>query len=42
MKNDNGEHCPRCGEETLHFSQGIIECSECGWWCFDKEDGKNG
>lgn len=38
MKNKNPTTCQKCNT-TLHWSQGIVECPNCGWWCFDKEHG---
>jgi len=34
--------CPSCGEEMVHWNQGIYECKECGSMidndAFDEED----
>lgn len=36
MRPEIGKYCPKCGG-ILHYDQGVIECSDCSWWCFDKE-----
>lgn len=36
MRPEIGKYCPKC-RGILHYDQGVIECSDCSWWCFDKE-----
>jgi ribonucleoside-diphosphate reductase alpha chain len=26
-----GKACPRCGSSALHFSEGCLQCKECGY-----------